>query len=56
MCIRDRYRDGAPKGKLKVIGKTDKTGTEVMFVPSPTTFSDIIFQYDVLETKLRELS
>ena len=48
------YADGAPKGKLKVTGKTDKTGTEVTFVPSPTTFSDIIFQYDVLETKLRE--
>jgi len=28
----------------------------VTFVPSPTTFSDIVFQYDVLETKLRELS
>ena len=50
------YADGAPKGKLKVAGKTDKTGTEVTFVPSPTTFSDIIFQYDVLEIKLRELS
>ena len=50
------YKDGAPKGKLKVTGKTDKTGTEVTFVPSPTTFSDIVFQYDVLETKLRELS
>jgi Type IIA topoisomerase (DNA gyrase/topo II, topoisomerase IV), B subunit len=48
------YADGAPKGKLKVTGKTDKTGTEVIFVPSPTTFSDINFQYDVLETKLRE--
>ena len=50
------YKDGAPKGKLKVTGKTDLTGTEVTFTPSPTTFSDIIFQYDVLETKLRELS
>ena len=50
------YADGAPKGKLKVTGKTEKTGTEVTFVPSPTTFSDIVFQYDVLETKLRELS
>ena len=35
------YADGAPKGKLKVTGKTEKTGTEVTFVPSPTTFSDI---------------
>ena len=50
------YADGAPRGKLKATGKTDKTGTEVTFVPSPTTFSDIVFKYDVLETKLRELS
>lgn len=50
------YADGAPKGKLKVTGKTDRTGTEVKFTPSQTTFSDIVFQYDVLETKLRELS
>ena len=50
------YADGAPKGKLKVTGKTDITGTEVKFVPSPTTFTEIVFQYDVLETKLRELS
>ena len=50
------YADGAPKGKLKVTGKTDRTGTEVKFIPSQTTFSDIVFQYDVLETKLRELS
>jgi DNA gyrase subunit B len=41
---------------LKVTGKTDRTGTEVKFIPSQTTFSDIVFQYDVLETKLRELS
>jgi DNA gyrase subunit B len=50
------YADGAPKGKLKITGKTDRTGTEVKFIPSQTTFSDIVFQYDVLETKLRELS
>ena len=50
------YSDGKPTSKLKVVGKTDKTGTEVMFVPSVTTFSNILFDYDTLEARLRELS
>ena len=43
------YADGAPKGKLKATGKTDKTGTEVTFVPSPTT-------YKLLEESIAKLS
>ena len=50
------YSDGKPKNKLKVVGKTDKTGTVVTFTPSPTTFSNILFDYEVLEARLRELS
>ena len=50
------YADGKPTSKLKVTGKTEKTGTEVMFVPSVTTFSNILFDYEVLEARLRELS
>ena len=50
------YSDGKPTSKLKVVGKTETTGTEVMFVPSVTTFSNILFDYDILEARLRELS
>ena len=50
------YSNGKPTSKLKVVGNTDLTGTEVMFTPSATTFSNILFDYDVLESRLRELS
>ena len=50
------YSNGTPTSKLKIVGKTDSTGTEVMFVPSETTFSNILFDYDTLEARLRELS
>jgi DNA gyrase subunit B len=50
------YRRGGPMAPLAVIGNTDKTGTKITFKPDPTIFSATEFQYDVLASRLRELS
>jgi DNA gyrase subunit B len=50
------FRRGAPVASLAVVGDTDKTGTKITFKPDATIFSVMEFQYDVLASRLRELS
>ena len=41
---------------LKVTGKTDKTGSEITFLASKETFTDVNFHFDLLAKRIRELS
>src|SRR3990167_5044244 len=50
------YKMGEPQYPLKLIGDTTKTGTIVQFTPSEKIFSDVVFHYDILASRLRELS
>src|SRR5580704_16442373 len=50
------YACGAPKTKLKVTGKTRKTGTKITFHPDPSIFEKHIYSFDILSQRLRELA
>jgi DNA gyrase subunit B len=53
---RQEYRLGEPVAPLKAVGPSEKRGTTIRFKPSDTIFSNIEFEYEVLQKRLRELS
>ncbi|CAN5389733.1 DNA topoisomerase (ATP-hydrolyzing) subunit B [soil metagenome] len=47
------YEVGVPQGDLKVVGKTDKQGTEITFYPDDSIFETITINYDTVLDRLR---
>lgn len=50
------YHMGDPKAPLAEVGETTERGTEVRFKPSAEIFKNIVFNYDILAKRLRELA
>lgn len=50
------YHLGVPVAPLAEVGEATETGTEVRFWPSPDTFSDVTYHFDILVKRIRELS
>ncbi len=51
--FQQEYNTGVPVADLKVIGKSDKTGTEITFYPDATIFETTTFNYDTILDRLR---
>lgn len=54
------YKISFSRGKvvdqLKIIGNTNKSGTKITFYPDKEIFTNIIFNYNIIEKRLRELA
>ena len=50
------YKQGKPQYDVREIGTTDITGTFVTFRPDPEIFETLVYQFDTLATRMRELS
>ncbi|RYZ88085.1 MAG: hypothetical protein EOP04_10140, partial [Proteobacteria bacterium] len=50
------YHEGKPEYPVRQIGESDTTGTRVQFWPDGSIFQHLIYNKDILEGRLRELS
>ena len=55
---KQRYERGHVCYPLKVIGECEsgKTGTKVTFLPDDTIFEETVYDYDILQQRLREMA
>ena len=51
-----RFERGIPAGDMKIIGDTERRGTTVTFFPDDQIFETLVFDYNVLSSRLRELA
>ncbi|MCK9267164.1 MAG: DNA topoisomerase (ATP-hydrolyzing) subunit B [Alkaliphilus sp.] len=51
-----RYERGDPVEDIKLIGETKEKGTAIIFKPDADIFEEIVFEYETLEYRLRELA
>ena len=49
-----KFARGAITQEMKIVGKTERTGTEVTFQPDPEMFDSLVYDYEILHTRMRE--
>ena len=50
------YSEGKPTSEVEVVGESDSNGTKITFLPDPTIFEELVYDYKVLAARLKELS
>ena len=49
-----KFARGHITQEMRIVGKTDKTGTEVTFQPDPEMFDEVVYSYETLHERMRE--
>ncbi|MCH2081654.1 MAG: DNA topoisomerase (ATP-hydrolyzing) subunit B [Saprospiraceae bacterium] len=50
------YKQGKPQADVAVVGDAEDTGTKVTFAPDPEIFEELVYKYEILANRMRELS
>ena len=50
------YKRGFPQTEVEQIGETDKTGTQIIFKPDHEIFETLVYNYDTLANRFKEMS
>ncbi len=53
---RQEYERGKPKGDLKVVGKSQQTGTTTSWLADASIFSDLDYDFETLAQRFREVA
>lgn len=51
-----RYERGDPVTQLETIGETEETGTTITFKPDYQVFEELVFNFDTMKNRYRELA
>ena len=49
-----KFSRGHITQEMKIVGKTEKNGTEVTFQPDPEMFDTLVYDYEILHERMRE--
>ncbi len=56
VTYQQEYSCGKPLYDVKETGATEITGTRQTFWPDPSIFTDLVYKYEILATRMRELA
>lgn len=53
---KQEYSCGKPLYSVKEIGPSENNGTQIKFLPDASIFTETVYKYDILATRMRELA
>ena len=53
---RQEFSKGITKTEIQVVGEAENTGTRIHFKPDDSIFEEVLYKYETLEYRLRELA